>query len=197
MPNVAHVVHLASRFVGSLDPRPPSAHDRAWAQRHLNDGESAVWGAMSNPDQRHSIEVARAVDAAAAGNDGLGLGDGWPSAEATGFESASQRRSVMIVAALLHDSGKNVSGLGTWARVGATVLRPLVGRSTVDRWSTVEGVRRRLADYWRHPEIGGRVLRAAGSHPLVWNWAAQHHRPPASWSVDPALGRLLRECDND
>ncbi len=164
---------------------------------HLNDGEFAVWSAMGNPDQRHSIEVARAVDAVVTGNDRLGTDIGWPSAEANGFESARQRRSVMITAALLHDSGKSVSGLGTWARVAATMLRPVVSPSVRMRWSTTAGVRRRLADYWRHPDIGGRDLHTAGSHPLVSTWAAEHHRPPRSWTVDPALGRILSDCDND
>lgn len=156
-----------------------------------------MWAAMSNPDQRHSVEVARAVETAVMGNDRRGTDGGWPSAEATGFESTAQRRSVMIAAALLHDSGKTVSGLGTWARVAATIMRPAIGRSVQTRWSTAAGLRRRLADYWRHPEIGGRNLHSAGSHPLVSAWAAEHHRPSRSWTVEPALGRILRDCDND
>lgn len=197
MRSAAHVVHLATRFVGSLDPRPPAVADRDWVRRHLTDEEFALWTEMSNPDQRHSIDVARAVDAAVADADRRGTDDRWPSAEASGFESLRQRRSVMVTAALLHDSGKTVSGLGTWPRVAATVLRPLVARSVVGKWSTAAGGRRRLADYWRHPEIGGRRLQSAGSHPLVSTWAAEHHRPPGSWTVDPALGRILRDCDND
>lgn len=197
MPGPTHVIHLATRFLGSLDPRPPSAADNAWVREHLSDGEFAVWGAMSNPDQRHSIQVARGVEAVVWARDGQTGDSDWPPAEVNGFESAGSRRAIMVAAALLHDSGKNVSGLNTWARVGATLLRPVVGRAVVEGWSAAGGVRRRLADYWRHPEIGGRVLEAAGSHPLVSNWAAEHHRPAASWSVDPALGRILRDCDND
>lgn len=197
MPNSAHLVHLATRFFGSFDPRPPLEIDRAWVRDHLNDGEFAVWTAMSNPDQRHSIQVAHAVDEVVEANDRREIDGDWPSADATGFESASHRHSVMVAAALLHDSGKNVSGLGTWARVAATVLRPLLGGGVAEGWSTATGVRRRLADYWAHPELGGGVLRAAGSHSLVSTWATEHHRPSSIWSIDPALGRVLRDCDND
>jgi len=198
MASPAQFIHLAARFFGSLDPRPPVAGDLAWVRRHLNDVEFAVWTAMSNPDQRHSIQVAQAVNAVVVGEDRRRTdGNEWPPPEVQGFESSVERRSVMIAAALLHDSGKNASGLGTLARVGATVLRPLVGHDVVDRWSSAEGLRRRVADYWKHPEIGGRVLESAASHPLVSTWAAEHHRPAASWSVDPALGRILRDCDND
>ena len=193
---LVHALHLVRRFFGSLDPRPPAAPDRQWAQRHLGGAEFAIWSAMSNPDQRHSIEVARAVDAAVVECDGGGC-DGWPAATESGFESAADRRSTMVSAALLHDSGKNVSGLNTLFRVGATLLWPLVGESSVGRWARASGIRRRIADYWRHPELGGLALGQAGSHPLVSTWAAEHHRPPGSWSVHPAIGRILRDCDND
>lgn len=168
-------------------------------QDHLTAEELTVWEAMSHPDQRHSIQVARAVDAVVAANDRGGADADWPAAGDQGFESAGHRRAVMIAAALLHDSGKNHSGLGTPARVGATVLRPLVSRAVVTRWSTASGggVRRRLADYWKHPEIGGRVLSVGGSHPLVSTWATEHHRPEESSSVEPTLARILRACDND
>ncbi len=192
-----HLLHLAARFLGSLDPRPPAAADHEWVRRHLTAPELAIWDAMSNADQRHSIEVAREVEAVVEAHDRRDVGDGWPSPGEQGFESIDHRRSVMIAAALLHDSGKNVSRLGTPARVGATVLRPLVSPTVVDRWSNVAGMRGRLVDYWRHPRIGARALETAGSHPLVSTWAAEHHQPATSWTVDETLGRILRDCDND
>lgn len=197
MANATHLLHLATRFFGSLDPRPPAAVDRNWARRHLTAAEFVIWDAMSNADQRHSIDVAREVEAVVEAHDRQGVRAGWPPAGRQGFESTGHRRSIMIAAALLHDSGKNASGLGTPARVGATVLRPLVNQTVVDRWSNVAGLRGRLVDYWRHPRIGGQALEDAGSHPLVSTWAAEHHHPAASWTVDEALGRILRDCDND
>ncbi len=187
MITATHVFHLARRFLGSLDPRPPPPTDREWVRHHLSDPEFAIWAAMSNPDQRHSIEVARAVDKRLSG----------ALVTSAGTHSSSCDRSVVIVAALMHDSGKNVSGLGTPARVAATLLRPLVPRSTRRRWSTATGPVRRLADYWRHPELGGRALTEAGSDPMVIAWTTEHHRPPEAWSIPHEAGRILRDCDND
>lgn len=187
VPKPAHVVHLARRFFGSLDPRPPPEAEREWVRRHLSDEEFSVWAAMGNPDQRHSIEVARAVDER--------LSDARiPSA---GPESAGADRSVAIAASLLHDSGKNASRLGTPARVVATLLRPLIPGVVIHRWASTSGPRRRLADYWRHAELGSRALAECGSHPLVAAWAAEHHLPEESWTVPPELGRILRDSDND
>lgn len=192
-----HALHLARRFFGSLDPRPPTEPDSEWVRRHLTEPEFAIWAAMGNPDQRHSIEVAQAVDAAVVDCDAGRRGGGWPDAPDGGFESAEARRAVMVTAALLHDSGKNASGLGTIARVFATVLRPLLRESAVAHWDKAGGTRQRLVWYWKHPEIGGRALMEAGSHPLVVTWAEEHHRPSSRWSVAPEMGRILRECDND
>ncbi len=152
---------------------------------------------MSNPDQCHAIDVARAVEAEVGRNDRSTGDPDWPSAEQHGFRSIDERRAVMVAAALLHDSGKNVSGLSTLPRVAATLLRPAIDGATVARWSKRHGVRRRLSQYWRHPEIGAELLVAAESQPLVSTWAAEHHRSPTSWSVEPALGRILHDCDND
>jgi hypothetical protein len=58
-------------------------------------------------------------------------------------------------------------------------------------------MRLRLAQYRRHPEIGGRRLEAAGSHRLVHRWAAEHHKAPDAWTVPPALGRILKSRDDD
>ncbi len=198
MVSVIHVIHLAKRFFGSLDPRPPSADDRRWVARHLNESEHTIWAAMSWADQRHSIEVARAVAVAVADLDRRpSPTTGWSAAPDDGFESTEARLQTMIAAALLHDSGKNVSGLGTMARVGATVLRPLVSPAQAQRWLEGPEPGRRLALYWRHPEAGGRALVAAGSHPVVSTWAAEHHLPPERWTIPLSMGHVLRRCDND
>jgi hypothetical protein len=66
-----------------------------------------------------------------------------------------------VAAALLHDCGKVASGLGPFARVGATVWIWLVGRSRAGRG---EG---RIARYARHEPIGAGMLAEAGSDPLT------------------------------
>jgi len=90
-------------------------------------------------------------------------------------------------AALLHDVGKVVSGFGTFARVGATLLG-LLGR---DRWQG------RIGDYLRHPELGARLLAEAGSDPITVAWASEHHLPVDRWTVPQEAGALLKAADDD
>ncbi|MEZ5341648.1 MAG: hypothetical protein R2706_09400 [Acidimicrobiales bacterium] len=59
--NPSHWLHLARRFVESCRPGAPQASDIFWVQRQLSDTEFTLWSRLSNPDQRHSIGVARAV----------------------------------------------------------------------------------------------------------------------------------------
>lgn len=161
-----HWLHLARRFVGSLQPRGPTPADAAWAESQLLPGEDALWVAMSGVDRRHAAGVARDVVAR--------LG-------------AAATRPV-VAAALLHDSGKAVSGLGTLARVPAT----LVGMTR--HHSAVGG---RFGDYLRHDALGADRLAAAGSDPLTVAWAREHHLPSSRWSVPPTIANALKAADDD
>jgi hypothetical protein len=130
--------------------------DEAWALALLNDGERALWVRMSDPDRRHAVGVAQAVP---------------PD---------------LAVAALLHDVGKIESGLGTFARVGATLL------GTIRRdWGG------RLGAYLRHDAIGAELLARAGSAPLTVAWAREHHLPEDRWTVPVDAGRALKAADDD
>ena len=153
------LAHLAKRFVGSLSPASPSAADRAWVQEVLLPGELEVWRRMSNPDQRHAAGVARRV-------------------------AVTHSEREVLAAALLHDSGKIVSGLGTIGRVAATLL----GR---DR------VKGRMAEYLRHDLLGAELLERAGSDPLTVAWAREHHLPPERWTVPSEVGQVLTAADDD
>ncbi|HVM54407.1 MAG TPA: HD domain-containing protein [Acidimicrobiales bacterium] len=153
--------HLARRFAGSLSRRGPAAEDEAWALGLLVEGERALWHRMSGADRRHAVAVARR------------LGD---------------RPREVLAAGLLHDVGKIESGLGTVARVGATVAGAAGGRA---RW------RGRLGAYLRHDEIGAGLLTAAGSHPLTVAWAREHHLPPERWTVPRVVGDALKTADDD
>ena len=95
------VGHLVRRFVGSVSRREPDPADTAWVDSQLLAGESLLWHRMSVADRRHSIAVARRFES---------LGGPWSREE--------------IAGALLHDIGKLESGLGTLARVAATVVGP-------------------------------------------------------------------------
>ena len=147
--------HLARRFFGALRPGGPAPADRAWVESVLEPPEFALWARQPGHDQRHSAEVARVVEAALAG--GPHAGDTrWPAC------------------ALLHDLGKLASGLGVFTRVLAT----LVGRATdgaVGDWEEHRGLRRRIALYLRHPELGADLIVMAGGRTEVSHWAAAHH----------------------
>ena len=160
--HMAHVSHLARRFVGSLSTRPPSDADERWVVEHLVEGEIALWRQMSKPDRRHAVGVARDVVVL------LGT-------------SATPD---VIAAALLHDVGKIDSGLGTFARVAATL---------VDRRDGGGG----FARYRRHDEIGARLLANAGSAPLTIAWAREHHLPPQRWTVERTIADALKAADDD
>lgn len=103
--NLAHLGHLARRFVGSLSSAAPPAGDEIWAESHLLVHERAMWRTMANADRRHAIEVAHRFAGA--------------RPDATRAEMAG---------ALLHDVGKVACGLGTFGRVVATVVGPRTDR---------------------------------------------------------------------
>jgi hypothetical protein len=161
--------HLVRRFLGSLKPGGPPPADEAWARDVLLAGERPLWARMSGPDRRHAVGVARRTETAV----------------------GSRATRPVVAAALLHDVGKVEAGLGTFARVGATLLAGAVGR---ERLSHRSG---RLGRYLRHAVLGADLLVAAGSDPLTRTWAREHHLPPDRWTVDPAAGRVGRQCLDD
>lgn len=167
--------HLVKRFFGSLVPRGESTADRAWVRSHLLDGEVAVWTRMSRQDRRHAAGVARRVERA--------LGD-----EAT---------RPVLAAALLHDCGKSVSGLGTYGRVIATLSAKLAGHEQAAAWTQTRGFTRRVGLYLEHPRLGGELLGLAGSAPLTVAWTEEHHRSAEDWSVPVRLGEVLKAADDD
>lgn len=176
---IGHSLHLARRFVGSLSPAPPPPADEAWALSHLGPGEQLLWRRMPNPDRRHAVGVARAVDAALGG----------PADE-------------VLAAALLHDVGKVVSGFGTFARVGATLVWGVLDLRPDDerprRWAHAGSAPvRRLGQYRLHPELGAALLVGAGSTPLTADWAREHHLPASRWTVPAPVARVLKACDDD
>lgn len=168
--------HLARRFFGALNPAGPPPADEAWVRTVLGAGSGAhgLWMSMSGPDRRHAVGVARRVD--------LTEDPGGPD---------------LLAAALLHDVGKVTSGLGTVARVPATLIGAAGGRRRAAGWSARPGVLGRLGRYLRHDEEGAALLRDAGAPALAVTWALEHHRPPDRWTVPTDTGRILKEADDD
>jgi hypothetical protein len=168
--------HLVGRFAGSLLPGGPGPVDEAWVAGALIPGELAVWRRLSGPDRRHAVGVARRVAASLGG---------------------SPDRAV-IAAALLHDAGKLDSGLGTLARVPATLIGLVGGRRRVGAWARrPAGARRRVAAYLDHPARGAALLGSVGSEPLTVAWTAEHHLPEGRWTVPAPIGRALHAADDD
>ena len=125
----ARLAHLARRFRTSLSRAEPAPADVEWALAHLLASEAALWQRMVVQDRRHSLLVARRFVALAG-------------------ESGRDE----IAGALLHDIGKVDCGLGTFARVAATIVGP-------------RG--RRFRHYHDHERIGAELLAAAGSSPVT------------------------------
>ena len=122
---------------------------------------------MSGPDRRHAVAVARRVD-----------------------NALDHPERAVLAAALLHDVGKVDSGLGTPARVVAT-LAAMVGG---DRARSGTG---RIGRYLRHPSIGSALLAEAGSESLTVAWAAEHHLSGRHWTVDPVIAGAVHAADDD
>lgn len=135
--HTAHGAHLARRFVTSVSRREPEPQREEWARSMLLPGERALWLQMSAADRRHSIEVARRFRRM--------------------VETVSRAE---MAAVLLHDVGKLDSGLGTAARVVATVVGPRTAR---------------LRRYHDHEAIGVDMLTAAGSEPETLALARGEH----------------------
>jgi hypothetical protein len=174
---MASLGHLAKRGLTSALPIGPRRGDEAWALAQLNEAERVLWARMSRSDRRHAAGVARRVAAA--------LGE-----EAT---------RPVLAAALLHDVGKVDAGLGPYRRVVATVSAMAVRHdpAVIEAWTATTGFTRRVGLYLQHDRLGGDLLAMAGSDPLTEAWARQHHRPESDWTVPLAVGRALKDADDD
>jgi hypothetical protein len=169
------VLHLARRFFGSLKPGRPPASEIEWVESTLSSPEFELWQRMSNPDQRHSVQVGRDVEAT------LGA-KGPPEA---------------LAAALLHDIGKVQSGLGTYLRVAATLSVAVAGRDAIPLWKKQGGVIRRIGLYCDHPDIGADLLALAGSHDVTVAWAREHHLQADDWTIPQHIAEAIDAADND
>lgn len=172
---MATISHLVGRFVGSLRPGGPPAPEVAWVDSVLSERERDLWHAMSGPDRRHSVAVARRVERA------LGAAATPP----------------VLAVALLHDVGKTAAGLRTYGRVVATLSSVFGGHEMAHHWASKRGFTRKVGLYLVHDELGADLLSMAGSDPLVVTWAREHHWPEHMWTLDPAVAHALKAADDD
>ncbi|MDQ2678223.1 MAG: HD domain-containing protein [Actinomycetota bacterium] len=174
--------HRARRLASTLRARPPSGEDLEWVTTLLSEHELRLFERMPVVDRSHSVGVARAV---AAHLDRIGL-----------TEHDDDARWV-LAAALTHDVGKSVAGLGTYGRIMATLSEAVGGRSMARVWADRRGMTRRIGLYLQYPTLGAELLAVAGADPRVIAWAAEHHEPEETWSVPVDAGRLLSAADDD
>ncbi|MEI7966235.1 MAG: hypothetical protein WCH94_01430 [Actinomycetota bacterium] len=123
------IAHLAKRFVLNLVPSQVHEIERQWVHSVLSQDESALWNNMMVQDRRHSVMVGRRF--------------------VKHRPTATQSE---IAGALLHDVGKSVARLGTFARVIATLVGPRTNR---------------FRQYHDHESIGATMLRSVGSNELT------------------------------
>jgi HD domain len=174
-------VHRVQRFFRTVFSTAPSDVDAAWAAQFLSAEEQRVFDRMSPVDRSHSIGVARG---AAAHLDRLDLS-----------ESDAAARWI-LAAALTHDVGKSVSGLGTYGRVVATLSEAFGGSDMGAVWADKRGMTRKVGLYLQYPQLGAELLAVAGSDERVVAWAAQHHRPKEEWTVPIDAAELLTAADD-
>jgi hypothetical protein len=174
------VHHLVTRYVGSLRARRLDDATAAWVAATLEPGEQQVWEGMGRADRSEAVAVAR-------------------SFEATGVSSGPHAQE-WRAAALLHDAGKQLSGLGTFGRAMATALAAGTGRARVRAWAGRRGgCRARVGRYAAHDDLGRDLLREAGARPAVVAWAGAHHRPER-WEgtgMPFAVCRALADADGE
>ena len=144
-----NAIHLFRRAVSSLAQTPPTSQDIAVVSQVLNIAEFAVWSDMQYRDQRHSIVVLRRFDVMA-------------------HTAVTTERA----AALLHDVGKNISNLGFFSRVIATLVGP-------------RG--QRFLDYHDHERLGAELLSSISDPRTV---------ALVGGSVDDDISVLLKEADD-
>jgi hypothetical protein len=175
-------VHRVRRFVRTLVARRPRAQDLEWANSHLSESEQRLFAKMSTADRAHSIEVARAVEA---------------NLDRVGLQAGDEEARWILAAALTHDVGKTVAGLGTYGRVMATLSAAAGGADMGPHWAEKRGMTRKIGLYLQYPALGADLLAMAGSDERVIAWAAQHHEPEESWTVPLDVGRLLVAADDE
>ncbi|WP_407570355.1 HD domain-containing protein [Deinococcus altitudinis] len=138
--------------------------DDAWAAGHLTSGEWRVYIGMDQRDREHALRVTRALLLAR------------PAA------SPERPSPELLAAALLHDCGKQLRPYRVWERVAAGLVPGRWARHLPVGALWVRG---------RHPELGARLLRAAGARERVAELVLRHHEPG-----EDADAELLHRYDN-
>lgn len=130
------MLHLIKRFVGSISADPLLDREQTWVTDVLTFDELDLWQSQAIMDQRHSYDITRRF-----------------------MVLRPQASRDEIAGGLLHDIGKIEAGLGTVARVFATLL-PLPTR--------------RFRAYRHHQERGAQLLKEIGCSDTTISLVAGH-----------------------
>lgn len=138
----------------ALTPKPLDEADRALLHALLAEGGLALFATMSRADQRHSMDVCRALQA------------------------RGTRDPDLLAAALLHDCGKGSGRVRLWVRPPFVLLRAFA--PGVLRWlASAPHPWWRWPFYaaWHHADIGADLAAAAGLPERAVLLIRTHHQP--------------------
>ena len=134
---------------------------------------------MPRNDQRHSLEVLRAVQA------------------------AGRSQPALLQAALLHDAAKGAGGITLLHRAAVVLIRSVRPRWLV-QWSQRPAPRRSDLRYpfWahvNHPRLGAELAAAVGCEPLAVDLIERHQAHPAAAgdALADELLAALQAADDD
>lgn len=161
----ARAAYRSRQFFGALRARVED-DERAEVAAHLTAAEQRLFHSMELRDQRHALDVFRAL------------------------KSSGQRDPSLLAAALLHDLGKGRIKL--WERVAFVLLRA-VSPGLLRRFARADdtGWQGGLARMLDHAERGAALAEAAGSTAETARLIRLHRSPPG----DDALLALLQAAD--
>ena len=151
--------------------RPLTADERGEAHAVLPAAARSLFDHMPRNDQRHSLEVLRAVQAA-----------GWS-------------HPALLQAALLHDAAKGAGGITLLHRAAVVLIRS-VRPLGLAQWAERAAPRRSDLRYpfWahvHHPRLGAELAAAVGCEPLAVELIMRHQAHPPTMAGDALADELL------
>ena len=170
---------LAARAWRALRRESEGAADEAWVRSLLRPAEFGIWARQRPYDRRHSVRVARRLEARLAG-------------------TAHAREARWIAAALMHDVGKSAARLSLLERAAAVLVNRFIDLETARRLarSRRPGVSR-IGLYLTHGEVGARLIRQAGGREEIAAWSEVHQggAPSGVPGIPPEVVRALVGSD--
>jgi len=161
------------QFVQALTARPLAPAEWSEVAPILTPSQGALFRKMDANDQRHSLQVMRAL-----------------------IDEGETNRD-LLAAALLHDVGKSCYPLRLWERPVVVLIR-LFRPFTAVRWGNGEpvGWKRPFVIYEQHPTWGAEMAAAAGCSSLTV-WLIRHHQDRHDTTQkETELLQTLQKADN-